>query len=242
MPQSAKSAGKMPPWSAVLFFALSQGLVLPRSLVVFGARIGAPALCCRVGRCRLGKNAPFGTSKRKRGDNIEEFGILFGQHARFDTRLMARTEAWYPRSTHTAFVTWAFFGRWGPNRRSWQKTGYQTPNLPILGRKKRSGIPNPAILPVAQAERVPNPAILPEAHTLKVPSHAILSAGSHREGAKPAISTFGPAPRQVCGKCDGWPLVEKVLEAVAPHPYNASLRLCAQRWIHPGAWQDGVAA
>lgn len=116
------------------------------------------------------------------------------------------------------------------------------PNLPILGRKKRSGIPNPAILPVAQAARVPNPAILPEARTLKVPNPAILSAGSHREGAKPAISTFGPAPRQVCGKCDGWPLVEKVLEAVAPHPYNASLRLCAQRWIHPGAWQDGVAA
>ena len=218
MPQSAKSTGKMSPRAAALFFALSQGLVLPRSLVVFGARIGAPALCCRVGRCRLGKNAPFGTSKRKRGDNIEEFGILFGQHARFDTRLMARTEVWYPRSTHTAFVTWAFFGRWGPNR----------PNLPILGRKKRSGIPNPAILP--------------EARTLKVPNPAILSAGSHREGAKPAISTFGPAPRQVCGKCDGWPLVEKVLEAVAPHPYNASLRLCAQRWIHPGAWQDGVAA
>lgn len=47
---------------------------------------------------------------------------------------------------------------------------------------------------------------------------------------------------RMCGKCDGWPLVEKVLEAVAPHPYNASLRLCAQRWIHPGAWQDGVAA
>lgn len=228
MPQSAKSTGKMPPRAAALFFALSQGLVLPRSLVVFGARIGAPALCCRVGRCRLGKNAPFGTSKRKRGDNIEEFGILFGQHARYDTRLMARTEVWYPRSTHTAFVTWAFFGRWGPNRRSWQKTGTKSPNLPILGRKKRSGIPNPAILP--------------EARTLKVPNPAILSAGSHREGAKPAISTFGPAPRQVCGKCDGWPLVEKVLEAVGAHPYNASLRLCAQRWIHPGAWQDGVAA
>ena len=232
----------MPPRAAALFLLLSQGLVLPRSLVVFGARIGAPALCCRVGRCRLGKNAPFGTSKRKRGDNIEEFGILFGQHARFDTRLMARTEVWYPRSTHTAFVTWAFFGRWGPNRRSWQKRVPNRPNLPILGRKKRSGIPNPAILPVAQAARVPNPAILPEARTLKVPNPAILSAGSHREGAKPAISTFGPAPRQVCGKCDGWPLVEKVLEAVAPHPYNASLRLCAQRWIHPGAWQDGVAA
>lgn len=242
MPQSAKSTGKMPPRAAALFFALSQGLVLPRSLVVFGARIGAPALCCRVGRCRLGKNAPFGTSKRKRGDNIEEFGILFGQHARYDTRLMARTEVWYPRSTHTAFVTWAFFGRWGPNRRSWQKTGTKSPQFADLGAKKRSGIPNPAILPVAQAARVPNPAILPEARTLKVPNPAILSAGSHREGAKPAISTFGPAPRQVCGKCDGWPLVEKVLEAVAPHPYNASLRLCAQRWIHPGAWQDGVAA
>ena len=242
MPQSAKSTGKMPPRAAALFFALSQGLVLPRSLVVFGARIGAPALCCRVGRCRLGKNAPFGTSKRKRGDNIEEFGILFGQHARFDTRLMARTEVWYPRSTHTAFVTWAFFGRWGQIADLGRKRVPNRPNLPILGRKKRSGIPNPAILPVAQAARVPNPAILPEARTLKVPNPAILSAGSHREGAKPAISTFGPAPRQVCGKCDGWPLVEKVLEAVAPHPYNASLRLCAQRWIHPGAWQDGVAA
>ena len=228
MPQSAKSTGKMPPRAAALFFALSQGLVLPRSLVVFGARIGAPALCCRVGRCRLGKNAPFGTSKRKRGDNIEEFGILFGQHARYDTRLMARTEVSSGVGDQIADL-----GRKRvPNR----------PNLPILGRKKRSGIPNPAILPVAQAARVPNPAILPEARTLKVPNPAILSAGSHREGAKPAISTFGPAPRQVCGKCDGWPLVEKVLEAVAPHPYNASLRLCAQRWIHPGAWQDGVAA
>lgn len=123
-----------------------------------------------------------------------------------------------------------------------RKRGTKSPNLPILGRKKRSGIPNPAILPVAQAARVPSPAILPEARTLKVPNPAILSAGSHREGAKPAISTFGPAPRQVCGKCDGLPLGEKVLEAVAPHPYNASLRLCAQRWIHPGAWQDGVAA
>lgn len=109
-----------------------------------------------------------------------------------------------------------------------RKRGTKSPNLPILGRKKRSGIPNPAILP--------------EARTVKVPNHAILSAGLHREGAKPAISTFGPAPRQVCGKCDGWPLGEKVLEAVAPHPYNASLRLCPQRWIHPGAWQDGVAA
>lgn len=228
MPQSAKSTGKMPPRAAALFFALSQGLVLPRSLVVFGARIGAPALCCRVGRCRLGKNAPFGTSKRKRGDNIEEFGILFGQHARYDTRLMARTEVWYPRSTHTAFVTWAFFGVGDQIADLGRKRVPNRPNLPILGRKKRSGIPNPAILP--------------EARTLKVPNPAILSAGSHREGAKPAISTFGPAPRQVCGKCDGWPLVEKVLEAVAPHPYNASLRLCAQRWIHPGAWQDGVAA
>lgn len=227
MPQSAKSTGKMPPRAAALFFALSQGLVLPRSLVVFGARIGAPALCCRVGRCRLGKNAPFGTSKRKRGDNIEEFGILFGQHARFDTRLMARTEVWYPRSTHTAFVTWAFFGRWGPNRRSWQKTGYQIAQFADLGAKKALGDTKPR-----DSAR----------GSLKVPNPAILSAGSHREGAKPAISTFGPASRQVCGKCDGWPLVEKVLEAVAPHPYNASLRLCAQRWIHPGAWQDGVAA
>ena len=99
-----------------------------------------------------------------------------------------------------------------------RKRGTKSPNLPILGRKKRSGIPNPAILPVAQAARVPSPAILPEARTLKVPNPAILSAGSHREGAKPAISTFGPAPRQVCGKCDGWPLVEKVLEVVAPTP------------------------
>ncbi len=100
MPQSAKSTGKMPPRAAVLFFALSQGLVLPRSLVVFGARIGAPALCCRVGRCRLGKNAPFGTSKRKKGRQYRGVWYPFGQHVRFDTRLMARTEVWYPRSTH----------------------------------------------------------------------------------------------------------------------------------------------
>lgn len=172
MPQSAKSTGKMPPRAAALFFALSQGLVLPRSLVVFGARIGAPALCCRVGRCRLGKNAPFGTSKRKRGDNIEEFGILFGQHARFDTRLMARTEVWYPRSTHTAFVTWAFFGRWGPNRRSWQKTGYQIAQFADLGAKKALGDTKPRDS----------------------------ARGSHLKGAKPRDSVCGVTSRggQTC--------------------------------------------
>lgn len=172
MPQSAKSTGKMPPRAAALFFALSQGLVLPRSLVVFGARIGAPALCCRVGRCRLGKNAPFGTSKRKRGDNIEEFGILFGQHARYDTRLMARTEVWYPRSTHTAFVTWAFFGRWGPNRRSWQKTGYQIAQFADLGAKKALGDTKPRDS----------------------------ARGSHLKGAKPRDSVCGVASRggQTC--------------------------------------------
>ena len=186
MPQSAKSTGKMPPWSAVLFFALSQGLVLQRSLVVFGARIGAPALCCRVGRCRLGKNAPFGTSKRKRGDNIEEFGILFGQHARFDTRLMARTEVWCPRSTHTAFVTWAFFGRWGPNRRSWQKTGYQIAQFADLGAKKAFGDTKPR-----DSARSPGRAGTKPRDSAR---------GSHRKGAKPRDSVCGVASRggQAC--------------------------------------------
>lgn len=186
MPQSAKSTGKMPPWSAVLFFALSQGLVLPRSLVVFGARIGAPALCCRVSRCRLGKNAPFGTSKRKRGDNIEEFGILFGQHARFDTRLMARTEVWCPRSTHTAFVTWAFFGRWGPNRRSWQKTGYQIAQFADLGAKKAFGDTKPR-----DSARSPGRAGTKPRDSAR---------GSHRKGAKPRDSVCGVASRggQAC--------------------------------------------
>lgn len=186
MPQSAKSTGKMPPWSAVLFFALSQGLVLPRSLVVFGARIGAPALCCRVSRCRLGKNVPFGTSKRKRGDNIEEFGILFGQHARFDTRLMARTEVWCPRSTHTAFVTWAFFGRWGPNRRSWQKTGYQIAQFADLGAKKAFGDTKPR-----DSARSPGRAGTKPRDSAR---------GLHRKGAKPRDSVCGVASRggQAC--------------------------------------------
>lgn len=186
MPQNAKSTGKMPPRAAALFFALSQGLVLPRSLVVFGARIGAPALCCRVGRCRLGKNAPFGTSKRKRGDNIEEFGILFGQHARFDTRLMARTEVWYPRSTHTAFVTWAFFGRWGPNRRSWQKTGYQIAQFADLGAKKALGDTKPR-----DSARSPGRAGTKPRDSAR---------GSHLKGAKPRDSVCGVASRggQTC--------------------------------------------
>lgn len=186
MPQSAKSTGKMPPWSAVLFFALSQGLVLPRSLVVFGARIGAFALCCRVSRCRLGKNAPFGTSKRKRGDNIEEFGILFGQHARFDTRLMARTEVWCPRSTHTAFVTWAFFGRWGLNRRSWQKTGYQIAQFADLGAKKALGDTKPR-----DSARSPGRAGTKPRDSAR---------GSHLKGAKPRDSVCGVASRggQAC--------------------------------------------
>lgn len=187
MPQSAKSTGKMPPRAAVLFFfALSQGLVLPRSLVVFGARIGAPALCCRVSRCRLGKNAPFGTSKRKRGDNIEEFGILFGQHARFDTRLMARTEVWCPRSTHTAFVTWAFFGRWGPNRRSWQKTGYQIAQFADLGAKKALGDTKPR-----DSARSPGRAGTKPRDSAR---------GSHLKGAKPRDSVCGVASRggQTC--------------------------------------------
>ena len=42
-------------------------------------------------------------------------------------------------------------------------------------------------------------------------------------------------------KCGGAPPGEKLLECVIPHAYNASLRLCGQRWIHPGAWLDGVA-
>lgn len=187
MPQSAKSTGKMPPRAAVLFFfALSQGLVLPRFLVVFGARIGAPALCCRVGRCRLGKNAPFGTSKRKRGDNIEEFGILFGQHVRFDTRLMARTEVWYPRSTHTAFVTWAFFGRWGSNRRSWQKTGYQIAQFADLGAKKALGDTKPR-----DSARSPGRAGTKPRDSAR---------GSHLKGAKPRDSVCGVASRggQTC--------------------------------------------
>lgn len=216
--------------------------MLPRSLVVFGARIGAPALYCRVGRCRLGKNAPFGTSKRKRGDNIEEFGILFGQHARFDTRLMARTEVWYPRSTHTAFATWAFFGRWGSNRRSWQKTGYQIAQFADLGAKKALGDTKPRDSARSPGRAGTKPRDSARGSHLKSAKPRDSVCGVASRGAKAAISTFGPAPRQVCGKCDGWPLVEKVLEAVAPHPYNASLRLCAQRWIHPGAWQDGVAA
>lgn len=174
------------PRAAALFFALSQGLVLPRSLVVFGARIGAPALCCRVGRCRLGKNAPFGTSKRKRGDNIEEFGILFGQHARFDTRLMARTEVWYPRSTHTAFVTWAFFGRWGPNRRSWQKTGTKSPQFADLGAKKALGDTKPR-----DSARSPGRAGTKPRDSAR---------GSHLKGAKPRDSVCGVASRggQTC--------------------------------------------
>ena len=186
MPQSAKSTGKMPPRAAALFFALSQGLVLPRSLVVFGARIGAPALCCRVGRCRLGKNAPFGTSKRKRGDNIEEFGILFGQHVRFDTRLMARTEVWYPRSTHTAFVTWAFFGRWGSNRRSWQKTGTKSPQFADLGAKKALGDTKPR-----DSARSPGRAGTKPRDSAR---------GSHLKGAKPRDSVCGVASRggQTC--------------------------------------------
>lgn len=192
--------------------------------------------------CRLGKNAPFGTSKRKRA-TISRSLVSFSanmcglipalwRERRFGTR-EALTRLSLPGLSSGVGDQIADLGR---------KRGTKSPNLPILGRKKRSGIPNPAILPVAQAARVPSPAILPEARHLKGAKPRDSVCGVASRGGKPAISTFGPAPRQVCGKCDGWPLVEKVLEAVAPHPYNASLRLCAQRWIHPGAWQDGVAA
>lgn len=148
MPQSAKSTGKMPPRAAALFFALSQGLALPRSLVVFGARIGAPALCCRVGRCRLGKNAPFGTSKRKRGDNIEEFGILFGQHARFDTRLMARTEGLVPAKHSHGFRDLGFLRALGTKSPILAENGYQiAPICRSWGEKSARGYQTPRFCP-----------------------------------------------------------------------------------------------
>lgn len=156
--------------------------------------------------------------------------------------LWRERRVWYPRSTHTAFVTWAFFGRWGPNRRSWQKTGTKSPQFADLGAKKALGDTKPRDSARSPGRAGTKPRDSARGSHLKGAKPRDSVCGVASRGGKPAISTFGPAPRQVCGKCDGWPLVEKVLEAVAPHPYNASLRLCAQRWIHPGAWQDGVAA
>lgn len=186
MPQSAKSTGKMPPRAAVLFFC-----------VVAGSR--AAALSCSF-RCSNRRSCSLLSSwsmspwqkrpvwylQAERGDNIEEFGILFGQHVRFDTRLMARTEVWYPRSTHTAFVTWAFFGRWGSNRRSWQKAGYQIAQFADLGAKKALGDTKPR-----DSARSPGRAGTKPRDSAR---------GSHLKGAKPRDSVCGVASRggQTC--------------------------------------------
>jgi hypothetical protein len=99
---------------------------------------------------------------------------------------MARTEVWYPRSTHTAFVTWAFFGRWGPNRRSWQKTGTKSPQFADLGAKKALGDTKPR-----DSARSPGRAGTKPRDSAR---------GSHLKGAKPRDSVCGVASRggQTC--------------------------------------------
>lgn len=101
------------------------------------------------GLSQLGR---FGTPEGRFLGRIERFGTFSWRDLKFDTRRRANLKVWYPQKPLGQIATRHFSEAGEPNRRSWQKSGYQTsrsakirgPNhlggtkSPVLGR----GVPN----------------------------------------------------------------------------------------------------
>lgn len=101
------------------------------------------------GLSQLGR---FGTPEGRFLGRIARFGTFSWRDLKFDTRHRANLKVWYPQKTFGQIVTRYFSEAGEPNRRSWQKSGYQIsrsakirgPNhlgdtkSPVLGR----GVPN----------------------------------------------------------------------------------------------------
>ena len=101
------------------------------------------------GLSQLGR---FGAPESRFRGGITRFGSFSWRDLKFGTRRRANLEVWYPQKPPGQIATRRFSEAGEPNRRSWQKSGYQTsgsakirgPNhlggtkSPVLGR----GVPN----------------------------------------------------------------------------------------------------
>ena len=99
----------------------------------------------------------FGTPEGRFRGGIEGFGTFSWRDLKFGTHPWATFEVWYPQKLPGGNATRHFSGRGEPNRRSWQKLGYQTSGFAkIRGLKRIRGTKPPFL---AGGYQTPDPDI-----------------------------------------------------------------------------------
>lgn len=113
------------------------------------------------GSAKLGDLVPglsqfgrFGTPEGRFLGGIEGFGTFSWRDLKFGTRRRANLEVWYPQKPPGQIVTRRFCEAGEPNRRSWQKSGYQTSRFAKIRGLKRMRGTKPPIL--AGGYQIPN--------------------------------------------------------------------------------------
>lgn len=132
------------------------------------------------GSAKLGDLVPglsqfgrFGTPEGRFLGGIEGFGTFSWRDLKFGTRRRANLEVWYPQKPPGQIVTRRFCEAGEPNRRSWQKSGFETYagyQTPDFGRR----VPNP------QSWRGGHQVPVPEEEQLITVTRPGIGSGSRR--------------------------------------------------------------
>lgn len=95
-----------------------------------------------------------------------------GRISRFGTRRRANLKVWYPQKPLRQIATRHFSGCEEPNRRSWQKSGYQTSRFAIIRGLNRTGGTKSPVL----GRGVPNAQSWHDGHQIPAPEEGRLIA------------------------------------------------------------------
>lgn len=121
------------------------------------------------GLSQLGR---FGTPEGRFLGRIERFGTFSWRDLKFGTRRWANLEVWYPQKPFGQIVTRYFSEAGEPNRRSWQKSGYQiSRSAKIRGLNRTGGTKSPVL-----GRGVPNAQSWHDGHQIPAPEEGRLIA------------------------------------------------------------------
>ena len=121
------------------------------------------------GLSQLGR---FGTPEGRFLGRIARFGTFSWRDLKFDTRRRANLKVWYPQKPLRQIATRHFSGCEEPNRRSWQKSGYQTSRFAIIRGLNRTGGTKSPVL----GRGVPNAQSWHDGHQIPAPEEGRLIA------------------------------------------------------------------
>lgn len=131
------------------------------------ARVFAAPCSSIPGSAKLGDLIPSlsqlgrsGTPEGRFLGGIEGFGTFSWRDLKFGTRRRANLKVWYPQKPFGQIVTRHFSEAGEPNRRSWQKSGYQISRFAIIRGLNRTGGTKPPTLADGTQMKRGRPAVL----------------------------------------------------------------------------------